>query len=109
MKDVLHSASPTLSILIDSRRVDCEEGASVARVLLENGHYAFSKHQVDQTPSGPFCMMGACQACRVTIDGRWRLACQVVVYHGLQVQLADSDTLFSQSHEVREEQSGYDR
>ncbi|MFK7860969.1 MAG: (2Fe-2S)-binding protein [Granulosicoccus sp.] len=86
MEDDLTTALPNVSILIDNCPVECEEGASVASVLLANGQYALSEHPIDQSPQGPFCMMGACQACRVLIDGRWRQACQVLVYPGLHVQ-----------------------
>jgi len=94
MKDHLPSASSKLSILIDDHAVACEAGASVASVLLEHGYYSFSGHPIDQSNRGPFCMMGACQACLVFIDGRWRQACQVVVYQGMHVQPGKVDTRF---------------
>ncbi|MEN1381644.1 2Fe-2S iron-sulfur cluster-binding protein, partial [Pseudomonas aeruginosa] len=34
----------------------------------------------------PFCGMGACQECRVLIDGRRRLACQTVCQPGMRVE-----------------------
>ncbi|HCG1058983.1 TPA: (2Fe-2S)-binding protein, partial [Pseudomonas aeruginosa] len=34
----------------------------------------------------PFCGMGACQECRVLIDGRRRLACQTVCQSGMRVE-----------------------
>ena len=89
-----------LSILIDGEIVECERGASVASVLLAQGHYAFSLHPVNSVPRGPFCMMGACQSCRVLIDNRWRLACQLEVRQGLCVHLnKDSQPHQSQPHQ----------
>ena len=82
-----------ISILIDGHIVECERGASVAGVLLAQGHYAFSLHPMNSAARGPFCMLGACQSCRVLIDGRWKLACQFVVRQGLSVQLNNDDSL----------------
>jgi len=80
-------AAERLSIRINDTIVECEAGASVASVLLSQDFYLFSLHPADHSPRGAFCMMGACQACRVLIDNRWRQACQVRVAEGMRVQL----------------------
>jgi len=80
-------AAERLSIRINDTNVECEAGASVASVLLSRDLYLFSLHPADHSPRGAFCMMGACQACRVRIDNRWRQACQVRVAEGMCVQL----------------------
>ena len=93
MKNPPENQEERISILIDDQVVECERGASVASVLLAQGHYTFSLHPVNSVARGPFCMMGACQSCRVLIDGRWRLACQIVVRQDLRVQLTNDNLL----------------
>ena len=37
-------------------------------------------------PRTPVCGMGICQECRVTVNGRVRLACQTLCAPGMQVE-----------------------
>lgn len=64
-----------IELFIDRRPLRVAVGTSVAAALaLGGGRRA------------PFCGMGACQECRVLIDGRRRLACQTVCQSGMRVE-----------------------
>ncbi|MCW5463031.1 (2Fe-2S)-binding protein, partial [Pseudomonas aeruginosa] len=45
-----------------------------------------SRRSVNGGRRAPFCGMGACQECRVLIDGRRRLACQTLCQAGMRVE-----------------------
>ena len=63
-----HRAAP-LTVTIDGVQVDSFEGETVATVLLAEGVSAFYLAG-DDSPRAPFCNMGTCYECTVTIDGR---------------------------------------
>jgi predicted molibdopterin-dependent oxidoreductase YjgC len=60
-------------------------GISVAAALALTGE---SHHPpaVNGEPRAPFCGMGICQECRVTVDGRRVLACQTLCRAGMQIE-----------------------
>ncbi|SHI36123.1 (2Fe-2S)-binding protein [Pollutimonas bauzanensis] len=71
----LHEAQHALSqqpvtITIDGRPVQCREGDSVAAALFAAGFNSCRDTPVNATPRGPFCMMGVCYDCLVSIDGQ---------------------------------------
>lgn len=73
----------SIHILIDGLRTAVPEGASVAAVLAGSG----TRRAVGGQLRAPFCGMGVCFECRVTIDGRlYQRACQVVVCEGMEVR-----------------------
>lgn len=79
--------TPT-TILVDGAAVAAIPGESVAAALLAAGIIVFRHSPRDGTPRGPFCFMGVCQECVVTIDGRPAVACQQIVRDGMSVTLA---------------------
>ena len=79
--------APT-TILVDGVAVAAIPGESVAAALLASGIAVFRRSPRDGTPRGPFCFMGVCQECVVTIDGRPAVACQQVVREGMSITLA---------------------
>lgn len=81
-----------VAIVIDGRSFDASRGDSVAAALLALGCTAFRSTDVAARPRGPYCMMGVCFDCLVTIDGRANVqACMVQVEAGMRIdtQLAD--------------------
>jgi predicted molibdopterin-dependent oxidoreductase YjgC len=75
-----------LTLTIDGRDVAVPRGTLVAAAL----ERAAPGHGARVSPGGmrrlPFCGMGVCGECRVTIDGRpHRLGCQVVCAAGMEV------------------------
>ena len=72
-------------LMLDGRRLQVNEGTSVAAALALGGD-GCSRTSVTGQRRAPFCGMGICQECRVTIDGRRRLACQTLCRDGMQVE-----------------------
>ncbi|MDR8364002.1 (2Fe-2S)-binding protein [Pseudomonas sp. JL3] len=72
-------------LLLDGRTLKVAEGTSVAAALAL-GSDACARTSVSGQRRAPLCGMGICQECRVTIDGRRRLACQTLCRDGMQVQ-----------------------
>ncbi|MHC9136461.1 2Fe-2S iron-sulfur cluster-binding protein [Pseudomonas aeruginosa] len=64
-----------IELFIDRRPLRVAVGTSVAAALALGGD-GCSRSAVGGGRRAPFCGMGACQECRVLIDGRRRLACQ---------------------------------
>ncbi len=84
-KTVAHE--PSVTIMLNGEPFECVSGESLASALLAAGVYHFDNHPVDGDPRGPFCMMGACQACVLQVDGRTRQACKLSVSAGQNVVL----------------------
>jgi len=61
------------------------EGTTVAAALYLAGD-GTSRVSVSGKRRAPLCGMGICQECRVTVDGRRRLACQTLCHSGMSVE-----------------------
>ena len=53
----------------EGRKINFEQGMSIAAALLCNGIKDFRQTQVLRKSRGPFCMMGSCFDCLLIIDG----------------------------------------
>ncbi|GAB4283307.1 MAG: hypothetical protein Kow0058_02060 [Roseovarius sp.] len=80
-----------VTISVDGQPLLCREGSTVAGALLAQGIYRLRQSPAAGAPRGAFCMMGACQECAISIDGRLQQACQVEVREGMQVCLRGAD------------------
>ena len=78
------NAPRTARILIDGKPYEVTDGITVAAALDLFGRGA-ARLSVSGQWRAPFCGMGVCHECRVTIDARRRLACQTLCREGLQV------------------------
>lgn len=76
---------PSITIRVDGKPVTVPPGLSVAAALLAAGITTLRHAPRDGAPRGAFCLMGVCQECVCTIDGRRREACRVTVRDGLDV------------------------
>lgn len=74
-----------VSFTFDGIAVSAEQGMSVAAALLCNGIIILRHTPVSGSARGPFCMMGSCYDCLVSIDGVSVQACQIPVADGLVV------------------------
>ncbi|PWB30998.1 (2Fe-2S)-binding protein [Pseudomonas sp. SDI] len=72
-------------LTLDGRPLRVVAGTSVAAALALGGD-GCSRTAVGGQRRAPLCGMGICQECRVTIDGRRRLACQTLCRDGMQVE-----------------------
>jgi predicted molibdopterin-dependent oxidoreductase YjgC len=78
-----------VTVVVDGTPVAARAGDTVAAALLGAGVHAFRATPVSGAPRGPFCMMGACFDCVVTIDGRHNVqACLTRVADGMRVDTA---------------------
>jgi len=82
----LHDAGASVRISVDGRDVEAREGESVAAAMLAAGFVSCRTTPVSGAPRAPFCMMGACFDCLVTIDGVGsRQGCMVAVREGMAI------------------------
>ncbi|MDD1016767.1 (2Fe-2S)-binding protein [Pseudomonas rubra] len=72
-------------LTLDGRPLHVAAGTSVAAALALGGD-GCSRTSVSGQRRAPLCGMGICQECRVSIDGRRRLACQTLCRDGMQVE-----------------------
>ena len=80
-----------ITIFVDEKPTNASSGETVAAVLLRENIYA-----VHTTPNGeargPYCMMGVCFDCMVTLENRQsEQACQIDATEGLKIYLPISD------------------
>lgn len=77
---------PVVRIVFDGRTIEARDGDSVAAAMLAAGVTACRTTPVSGAPRAPYCMMGVCFDCLVTIDGAGnRQACLVRVKEGMTV------------------------
>ena len=81
------SGRRAIALTIDGAPVSAFEGDSVAAALLAAGTSDFRTTPVVGSRRGPWCMMGVCFDCLVTIDGIGsRQACLVPVREGMAIE-----------------------
>ncbi|MGE5509852.1 MAG: (2Fe-2S)-binding protein [Bacteroidota bacterium] len=74
-------------ITVDGTQVNARPGDTVAAALLAAGLGATRTTPVSGSPRAPYCMMGVCFECLVTIDGVGnRQACLIPVSAGMRVE-----------------------
>jgi predicted molibdopterin-dependent oxidoreductase YjgC len=74
-------------ITIEGDEVRCRAGDTVAAALYASGRADCRDTVVNGAPRGPFCMMGICYDCLVTIDGAAnRQACMTPVREGMRIE-----------------------
>jgi len=71
-------------IRFDGREISAIAGENLAATLLQAGEHQW-RTTAKGAQRGPYCLMGSCYECLVTIDGVNRQACQLVVKPGLEV------------------------
>ncbi|WP_353475715.1 (2Fe-2S)-binding protein (plasmid) [Salipiger sp. H15] len=76
-----------VEILLDGAPLTARRGDSVAVALLAAGVTRFRGSVVSGAPRAPYCLMGSCFDCLVTIDGAPnRQACLVTVAPGMRIE-----------------------
>ena len=78
---------PQVQIFVDGVAVAARQGDTVSAALLASGVDARRSTAVSGAPRLPYCMMGVCFDCLVTIDGVGnRQACLIPVRDGMRVE-----------------------
>jgi predicted molibdopterin-dependent oxidoreductase YjgC len=79
--------STNLTFTVDGKTVAARAGESVAGAMLAAGIVQCRTTPVSGAPRAPWCLMGVCFDCLVTIDGTGnRQGCQVRVSPGMAVE-----------------------
>jgi D-hydroxyproline dehydrogenase subunit gamma len=80
-------AGATVAVTIDGTPFSAREGDSVAAALLLAGRAACGTTAVTGQKRAPYCLMGVCFECLVTIDGESaRQACLIPVRDGMRIE-----------------------
>ena len=83
----LADAGETVSLKVDGREIRARAGDTVAGAMLAAGIDRFRTTPVTESPRAPYCLMGVCFDCLVTIDGVGsRQGCLVPVREGMAVE-----------------------
>ena len=76
-----------VTITIDGVRMIARTGDTVAAVLLLAGARVTRVSPVSGEPRAPYCMMGVCFECLVTVDGVGnRQGCMIEVAQGMRIE-----------------------
>jgi predicted molibdopterin-dependent oxidoreductase YjgC len=82
-----NAAGERISFTIDGRPAEAQAGDTVTAALLANGVQTCRKTPMSGAPRAPYCMMGVCFECLVTIDDVGnRQGCQVQLRPGMRVE-----------------------
>ncbi len=84
----LHDATQrAVHVTVDGRQIEACAGDSVAAVLIAAGVQPARVSAVSGAPRSPYCMMGVCFECLVTIDGvSNRQGCLVQIVDGMAIE-----------------------
>jgi predicted molibdopterin-dependent oxidoreductase YjgC len=79
----------TVTVTIDGTPGQAWAGQSVTAVLVSAGIWSLRRNPVNGQLRGPFCGMGVCLECEVTIDGRpGSRSCTEHVTDGMDIRTA---------------------
>lgn len=74
-------------VTVNGAELQCRQGDSVAAALFAGGVSACRDTAVHEVPRGPYCMMGVCYDCLVTIDGQAnQQGCMTAVREGMKIE-----------------------
>jgi predicted molibdopterin-dependent oxidoreductase YjgC len=77
---------PPVHVLVNGQPTACHPGESVAAVLLAAGFGVF-RRTASGAARAPFCNMGACFDCVVTVNGRpFVRSCLTAVQAGMRIE-----------------------
>lgn len=72
-------------IKVEGQQVSAHPGESLAAALIAFGFWRFGAGEDPTRPRTAFCMMGVCQQCLLSLDGRLVQACLTPVVAGQEV------------------------
>lgn len=76
-----------VNVCVDGQHVVADPGDTVASLLLMSGRRSFRINRPSDQARAPYCMMGVCFECLVTIDGETDVqSCLVQVQDGMDVR-----------------------
>ncbi len=88
------ATSRAVSFEFEGARVSAFEGQTVAQALVAANRGACRTTPVSGSARAPYCLMGVCFDCLVTIDGRQnQQSCLVAVRDGMRVTMQRGERL----------------
>lgn len=75
-----------VKIIVNGKVISAFPGESVAAALFASGIVKLRRSSRFESDRGMFCLMGVCQECVVTIDGRRVEACREEVRDGMIIE-----------------------
>ncbi|MRG73159.1 (2Fe-2S)-binding protein [Alphaproteobacteria bacterium HT1-32] len=83
----LNKAKDRVAFRIDGKEMTAPEGVTVAEAMMLTGVEHTRLSPIGKTPRMPYCMMGVCFECLVTINGvAGRQGCMVPLEEGMEIQ-----------------------
>jgi hypothetical protein len=87
LPDAATAAAREVPFTLDGEPASGREGDTVAAALLALGRRSFRRTAVSGAERGPWCLMGVCHDCLVTVDGAGNAqACLVPLRAGMAVE-----------------------
>ena len=87
------SNAKMVTLSIAGQPVSVPDGSTVAAALLRSDIRSCRITHGQHSPRGPYCMMGVCFDCLVTIDGQaGQQACMIKVQEGMHIVLNNGGT-----------------
>jgi D-hydroxyproline dehydrogenase subunit gamma len=84
---LLEATGGRIAISIDGKSVEARAGDSVAAAMLAAGMHHCRTTAVSGENRAPYCMMGVCFDCLVTVDGIGnRQGCLIEVRNGMRIE-----------------------
>jgi len=83
-----------VAVTIDGRAVTALAGRSLAAVFVLQGVTALRRNPVTGEPRAPYCGMGVCFECEVTVDGVPGVrACITHIRDGMRIETEPADVI----------------
>lgn len=87
--EIAGDEADAIALTVDGVPVSARRGDTVAAVLFASGRLAVRVSAVSAAPRAPYCMMGVCFECLVTVDGQAGVqACMSAAAPGMDVRTA---------------------
>jgi len=78
---------PVVRFTVDGREIEARAGEMIAAALLANDIHVFRTSPHTGEPRGPFCAVGRCPDCMMTVDGVLNVqTCMTPVREGMRVE-----------------------
>ena len=85
----MNSAQAMVHFQLNGQAACVPAGTSIAAALYVCGD-GVARHSLSGQARAPVCGMGACQECRVLVNGHSQLACQTLCAPGMVVQSGEA-------------------
>lgn len=83
----LNKVEADVEVFVNGRSLRATPHDTVASLLLAYGMIVFRSNPATSSPRGPYCMMGVCFECLVTVDGMPDTqACMTQVRVGMHIE-----------------------